>query len=134
MFDTKDVIIRVIKIVDIGYITCLYFFLAFFFSVFVNRYGHQFNEEEEKNKPDHHVVKEIIIHATVIGVVMYILRNVVELFPFPLDGWYGFEHKKVKELGSGGPIAGFLLLFFQDNLKKKLEKFKARMEERLRKL
>ena len=44
-----------------------------------------------------------------IGIVIYIARNIIELIPFPLNGYNGFDHFKVKELGQAFVFIQILL-------------------------
>ena len=66
------------------------------------------------------MILESWLYIGLVAISAYIVRNLVEKIPFPLDGYGGFIHSKVKELG-GGPIYGFLLFFYARNLRKKIE-------------
>ena len=77
--------------------------------------------------PNEHISKariliEIYLNLIILAIASYIIRNVVELIPFPLDGVYGFEHRKVKEL-SGGIVTGFAIFLYQKNLRAKIDYF-----------
>ena len=49
-----------------------------------------------------------------ITICAYIARNIIQLIPFPLEGVYGFEHLKVKEVSSGALLTMFATIFFYD--------------------
>ena len=123
---STDVIIRSIKILDIGYITVIYFTLGFLISVGISKLLGDFNAEVENKKSTLRLFLEIVGHIWLIGVLVYIARNVVELIPFPLNGVLGFEHKRVKELGNAA-VFTFVLLFFQAQLRSKLELLQKRL-------
>lgn len=117
-----DIILRSIKIIDIGYIAVIYFTLAFFISGSIDKWLGKFDKksEETARKSTLRLAAEVILHIWCIGVIVYIARNVVEHIPFPLDGLRGFEHKRVKEL-SNAAVFTFIMLFFQKHLRNKLE-------------
>ena len=52
-------------------------------------------------------------------IIVYILRNIVEKIPFPLDGVAGYEHKRVSEI-KGGVLIAFAVITFQPNFKNKV--------------
>jgi hypothetical protein len=53
-------------------------------------------------------------------VLIYFARNLVELIPYPFDSYFGFHHKKVKELGAATAFT-FVLLYYQPNLNKMMK-------------
>jgi hypothetical protein len=63
---------------------------------------------------------EICGQLFIIGILVYILRNLIELIPFPLEGIYGYQHTKVRELYSGGIALTFGIFYAQENIKQKL--------------
>lgn len=111
-----------VKLTDIG-LTTMYFFIIgiVFAKLFDMLYGH-FKVEDYKKISKIRLFFEILLHLFLIGVVAYILRNIVGLIPFPLDGVAGFRHNRLKEL-SGGTVLAMVLLFFQNNLRDKLTFF-----------
>ena len=52
-------------------------------------------------------------------IVVYILRNIVERIPFPLDGLFGYDHSRVIEI-KGGILIAFAVITFQHNFKNKV--------------
>jgi hypothetical protein len=116
----KEFIIRSIKILDIGYITAIYFILAIVLAKICNRYTGKFNEKHEKTKTLSQSIFELVLYLWVIGVFIYIVRNVVPLIPFPFEGIYGFKHLKVKELTSAtifSIVFIYFLEYYQDKIK-----------------
>lgn len=114
----KETIIRSIKMLDIGILTVLYFTFGYIFSWLINKLYSNFNTDSKPNK--FLVFLEVCGQIFVIGVLVYIIRNLIELIPFPFEGIYGYQHKKVKELYSGGIALTFGLFYAQDNIKAKL--------------
>jgi hypothetical protein len=113
-----ELIIRSIKVIDIGYIAVIYFTLAFFISGSIDKWLGKF--EAKARKSTLRLAAEVILHIWCIGVIVYIVRNIVERIPFPLNGIRGFEHRRVKEL-SNAAVFTFVMLFFQKHLRHKLE-------------
>jgi len=115
----KELIIRTIKIIDIGYIAILYFISAYFLgyyldSFFVYLYGIKY-----ETKTQFILLLEILSQIIAIGIVTYIVKNLIELIPFPLNGISGFDHQRVKELKSAGFFTVFIVIF-QTNFQNKL--------------
>ena len=115
----QNALIIAIKVIDIGFLTAIYFILGMVVSAFFDNLYGPFDEAVEEAKTTFRLWGEIILHLALVGIAVYILRNLVERIPFPLDGFFGFEHKKVKEL-SGGIILTFSILN-QSVLRRKIE-------------
>jgi len=122
----KEIIIRSIKIFDIGFITTLYIVLGVILAIICDKYFSKFDKYEEEKKPIWQIILEIILYAWFIGIVVYFVRNLVPLIPFPLTGVYGFEHLKVKEVTSA---SAFLITFIylQENYQDKLKYLRSKI-------
>jgi hypothetical protein len=114
----KESIIRSIKILDIGFITILYFTFGYLISWFVNKLYPSFDNDNNPRKIL--LFLEVCGQLFVIGIIVYILRNIITAIPFPLEGVYGYQHSRVKELYSGGIALSFGVFYAQSNIKDKM--------------
>ena len=110
---------RSIKIIDIAYIATIYLTLGASLSILIDRKLGKFDSKEADEKPVSRLYGEILLHFISIGVLMYIVRNVVEWVPFPLNGVYGYDHMRLNELRNAG-LFGVIFFLFQNNLREKL--------------
>jgi hypothetical protein len=111
-----------VKLLDIGYVSLLYFLFGIVFAKGFDMLYGKFDKDKYKDKPKWKLFIEIILHIFAIGVVAYLLRNVVERIPYPLDGVAGFKHSLLKEL-EGGHILTVVIILFQKNLEEKVRYF-----------
>lgn len=115
----EDLTRRAIKIVDIGYVTAIYFVIAFFLSVSIDRFFGPFDREAAEKKSLGRLIGECILHLYMVAVIIYFARNTVDKIPFPLDGVAGFMHSKLKEL-TNAAVFTFVFLYFQKHLRDKM--------------
>lgn len=115
----KEIILRIIKIIDIAYIFSFYAASGFFLSLLLEKIFPKFNESIYKNKSTGKIIIDICLQFATIGIVVYLTKNLFELIPFPLDGIHGYQHKKVKELKEALPLI-YTIIYFQYSLRDKL--------------
>jgi hypothetical protein len=115
----NDVLMRSIKILDIGYITIVYIAFAIGCAKLVDQVFGAFDEKAEKKKSKVRLTLEMVLAVWAYGVLIYVVRNVVELIPFPLHGYEGFDHFRVKEL-KNATVFTFTFLMFSNLLKNKV--------------
>ena len=121
----KEIILRGIKIIDIGFITAIYLLLGIILARLCDRMNGEFDKEKENKKPLWKILVEVILYLWFIGIVIYVVRNVVPLIPFPLDGMYGFNHLMVKEVTNAMAFIITFMYFqnyYQDKIKNLLER------------
>lgn len=113
-------VIRLIKILDIGFITTIYFIFAFIVSTYVDRkiLG-TFDPVKAQKKTTLRLFAETVFHMYCIGITIYIARNIAEKIPSPFHGIGGFDHFRVKEL-TNAAVFTFIFIFYQLHLRQKL--------------
>ena len=100
--------IRLVKIADIIIFSNIYFYLGIFTSYILYKYlSKPYDKKESKLRNFLQLVSEVGILVTCV----YLIRILVKSIPNPLDGLYGFDASKVKEL-NGGVVLAFAFTFF----------------------
>lgn len=104
-----------VKLLDIGLVTIYFFILGLATAKGFDAIMGDFDEDGYKNTPLWQLFIEIVVQLFALGIIAYILRNIVKLIPYPLDGVAGFNHSRLKEL-DGGEVMALVLILFQRNL------------------
>jgi len=115
----NELLFRVIKIADIAYIISLYFIFGYFIGYYINLFFEKLYGKDLDKKNYYTIILEIASQFLCVGIISYIGRNIIQLFPSPFDTIGGFKHSSVKELVSGSFLTIFLLMFqftIQDKL------------------
>ena len=100
--------IRLVKILDIIIFSNIYFYLGIFTSYILYKYlSKPYDKKESKLRNFIQLVAEVGLLVTSV----YLIRILVKSIPNPLDGLYGFDSSRVKEL-NGGVVLAFAFTFF----------------------
>ena len=110
---------RLVKLIDIGYITAIYFILGLICAFILNNIFEIDNYEEYRKKRFLIILLEIIGILWLNGVIIYISRNLVGLIPSPFNGLYGLKHNIVSEL-KDATIFVFVIIYFQYSLRQRI--------------
>jgi hypothetical protein len=122
----QDLLMRSIKIIDIGYVTVIYFVTGAAISIIIDNQLGKFDPKTADKQSIFRVTIEIILHLWLLGFLNYIARNLILYIPFPLDGYKGFQHSKVKEVVTASTFS-FALFFYQNHMRDKLHYFLKRV-------
>lgn len=123
--------ITFIKSLAIVYITVIYAIGGVWLASFADRkilrpYYHTHEEDEEISTGKH--FQETIVILSVLGVLAYVGRNVLQKIPFPLDGLLGFDYMRVPEVVTGG-LLGWTMFIFSGVLDKKIKIINERLSD-----
>ena len=116
---SSEIQTRGVKIIDIAYVAAIYLTLGAILSISIDRQLGKFDSEEADKKSTAQLYGEVLLHFASIGILMYVVRNIVEWIPFPLNGLYGYDHMRLNELRNAG-LFGVIFFLFQNNLRDKL--------------
>ena len=112
-----------VKIAAIFLISVLYFMVGSCLSLFLNEAIPEENLDE-LSTPLLIALLSLIFGS--IGVVFYILRNMIKRMPFFLDGYYGFKYGMLRE-ATGGLIIGYTMYAYLDKLKRLMKELSTRL-------
>uniref|UniRef100_A0A6C0HWZ8 Uncharacterized protein n=1 Tax=viral metagenome TaxID=1070528 RepID=A0A6C0HWZ8_9ZZZZ len=71
------------------------------------------NDVSDKyDEPTHLTILYSFLNLALILISIYIMRNITQRIPFPLDGTAGYQHSRLREI-NGVFIANFVLLYYQ---------------------
>lgn len=129
----EDLIIRSIKILDFAFIIPIYTSGAIFAAIMLDRYVYKhikiINKDKIQEETDFQLLANIVIILFINVVTAYILRNLLQKIPFPLDNKYGFKHMKVTEVRSGSIIM-MILLIFSNEIRINIQELQRRFSNR----
>lgn len=110
----ENVLFRTTKILDMGYITILYFISAILVTIFLNKYFKKMFGDivKGKSKSILYVSLEIILYMWLITIFVYLIRNIVPMIPSPFNNHNHYIHDQLKELNSAH-IFIYILMTFQ---------------------
>lgn len=118
------------KTADLALSSTYYFFLALAASVLLN-FLTQFYEaytlkDAKADKSLARLMFEIIANIFFILFAFWIIRNIVEQIPFPLEGYGGYSHTKLS-LPTILLLSSITMLFFQTALMDKVRELNTRI-------
>ena len=104
--------ITLIKCGAIIYICVIDIFIGIFITTLVDKYifPKKFSEND-KDKSTVRLMFEIALIISIIYVLAYFIRNIIQIIPFPFDNQYGFDYSRINEVNSGALISGTLILY-----------------------
>jgi len=123
--------ITFIKSLAIIYVTVIYAIGGVWLAALADRkllrsYYHTPAEDDEMTTGKH--FWETIIILSVLGVLAYVGRNVLQKIPFPLNGVLGFDYERVPEVVTGG-LLGWTIFIFSGVLDKKIKIINERLSD-----
>lgn len=116
------------KALSISYIFVIQFVISFSFVIVLNKIFKNFDAKKADKRHVTVILIEVLAQLILVGVLAFIIRNITQMLPYPLEGVYGIETKRIKEFASA-PLIPFILLFFFRNLKDKMSYLSNRLSK-----
>lgn len=117
---------RAVKLLDISYLSAIYYIAALYLSVYVDALYGKFDPTTAEKKSTFRLIAEVCGQIAVMMSVFYIVRNAAEFIPSPFHGIAGLDHYRLKEL-AGGTMFIIMFMFYQRNFKARAEYLYARV-------
>lgn len=112
-----------VKASAIFIISVIYFLIGTFLSIMLDELSPEDGYEQM-------TTLELFLHISgmfgLIGVVFYFMRIGLKRIPFFMNGLYGFQASRLKEIG-GGIIISYTVYSYQKHLSKMMEEFGKRV-------
>ncbi|NDE15694.1 hypothetical protein EBZ80_12265 [bacterium] len=108
----RELALRSIKVVNIGWACVAYFFLAVLVDEVLDRiFGRIDVQHYVQHASGVRIFFEILGYTWLLGTLSYIIRNLFERIPFPFDGVMGYDHRRVQEVKDADVFSTFLIFF-----------------------
>lgn len=124
--------IRAIKMIDISLLGVYYLMCGIISAIVINKIFKEIEESRGDNKQESNSYKafRIILRTALIMISAYLMRNIVREIPFLLDGYFGYEHLRLKEM-NGGVIIAFSIIALQSEYRKDIQSLASTIKENL---
>jgi len=114
----ENLILRGIKLLDFSFIIPIYVLGGIFGATFLDNYIYPYVKISKNIPISKQTTTQLFVNVIILliinAIASYILRNILQEIPFPLEGVYGFQHKKVKEVTSGQTINFIIMIFSRE--------------------
>jgi uncharacterized membrane protein YbhN (UPF0104 family) len=132
MLSKKIIFIFFIQVFAILYVTFIAAMFGFGISQIFDKYIFQsdnikIDEKSIKKKPLYKILIKPFLILALYGVFAYFFRNIIVYIPFPLNGYYGFKYKRLKEV-TNGSVFIIVMLTFSETLSKLYSQIKIKMD------
>ena len=109
-----------LRFLDISIMGIFYLIGGIIFSTIINKAFPTFNKEIYDKQPLLLIILELMLYASIIMCVAFILRQLLSVLKVPFDGWWGYKHSRISEI-RGGVIVSFAVLVMLVNFDKKIK-------------
>jgi TRAP-type C4-dicarboxylate transport system permease small subunit len=107
------------KLVDLALVTLYYLFFGVLFSVVLQMMTRFYDAYTPGAKSTPRLFLEIVANIFFVTATFWVIRNLVERIPFPLDGMGGYRHKYLSSTTLYS-ITALTLILFQTSLQEKI--------------
>ena len=114
-FLINEIFIRVIKILDITFLGIYYLFFGIISALIINKILNVIEEKNKKHNQSNNKLfyaLKIFVRTSLVMISAYSMRNIIRRVPFILDGLFGYQHLRLKEM-NGGVIIAFSIIALQ---------------------
>lgn len=106
-----------VKIIYIFLLGNIYLFFGTLMSYAIYKY---ISRPYDQRLSKLHNIAQLVLETGLIMVSVYFIRLTIKVASHPLDGLFGFQHKRVKELGGSVILAFAFLIYMKERLANKI--------------
>jgi hypothetical protein len=115
-----------IQVTDLFYMTILQVLSAVGITIIADDYIFREDHKKDKEKSTIRLLLEACLYSGILWIIIHFVGKVIRMIPFPLDGYYGYKHKKSEEYHFLSIIPPFAIIFC-DSIHYKLEELRRRI-------
>lgn len=111
------------KVLDIGFVTVCYFLFAVLFSIILQIITEYYDRlVPSPKKTIGQLLFEVVLNIFFVAVAFWVIRNIVERIPSPVEGVGGYNHARFFAKDTNTQIIATLtLILFQTSLMDKIK-------------
>ncbi len=121
------------KMTDLALVTFYYLALGILFSIVLQMVTKFHDAYTPGPKSTPRLFLEVVANIFFVAATFWVIRNVVERIPFPLDGFGGYKHSKLSTTTTSA-IAALTLILFQTTLHDKVVDLNNRLFQKTKNL
>lgn len=114
----EDIQTTILIIVAIVYVSIIYILFGLAITYQLDKYvfyyvGNEFTIEYVEQTPLYTLVSNMTITFCVISIIVYLVRNIVQIIPFPLNKYASFDYHEIREVYTGSLLIIIMIAFSQ---------------------
>tara|TARA_Y100000748_G_scaffold255991_1_gene222234 strand:+ start:750 stop:1196 length:447 start_codon:yes stop_codon:yes gene_type:complete len=124
LMDANSIMLRNIKVIDIGLLGIYYFIGSIIFISVFNKFFRMLFKTEKypvEKVSTQTLFLQACLQAGSISIISFYLRHFVRSIPYVFNGMYGYDHTRTKEINGGVVIAFAMITVFSDFKERALE-------------
>ena len=122
----EEIVHQSVKMIDVGYIFVIYFVCAIGLAMLVDKIFGTFKPENYNKESNLRITLELLLSIMIFGILCYMMRELINIIPYPLNNVEGHAHKDMKELSSPW-IFGVVFFFSCSNMSDRVKHFYKRL-------
>lgn len=110
---------------SIFFIANIFAIPAIFTTLYLNNF---YNKNNDNDKSLLRLFIELLLIVGLYAIITYILRNISQMIPYPLDGYFNFNYSKVKERNNSSGYTALYLIAFSNVIYNKMNIIRTKLK------
>lgn len=131
---SQNYLTTILVITTIIYVSTIYIILGIFFTYQLDKYvfyyfGYEFDVKYVNSTPLYLLITNIILTFSVISIIVYLIRNFVQIIPFPFTQYETFDYHEIREVYTGSLLI-IIMITFSQTLNKQYTDIKYKLNQK----